>query len=173
MRTLLLCTLLALLTSKLIASEQISVEAIFISAPWYRHIPHEMDKLTKLEGIHIDTLPTGSTHTGQATELQRTRQFLSFSMVPGHKQTSFTGCILRVTPYLQGHQLAYDAHVTVREFVGFTGTKGVQPASAFSTRELDATGTTQNGESVWLRLPKDSAGYQQIVWLRLKHDRNA
>ena len=175
MKPILLCSLLSLFSPQLFAAEQISVEAKVIAAKWYSHIPHDINKLADAKSVRIATLPSSSTRAGKTTQLHQKYpggEFVTIGPRTSRKQTTLTGPILSITPAIQGNRINYHAQVTVREFAGFTGTPGVQPATAFVASELSAAGTTKSGESVWLRLPKSRDGSQLLLWFRLTHDRN-
>ena len=176
MKLILLCALLGFFSPQLIAAERISVEAKVIGAKWYSQIPRDIDRLANAKNVRIATLPSRSTRAGHTTQLHRKYpggEFVTFGLHSSHKDTTLTGPTVCITPAVHGDHIDYHAHVTVREFTGFTGTPGVRPASAFTASELSTSGTSKNGESVWIRLPKSHDGSQMLLWLRLTHERNA
>ena len=146
------CAILALLTSSLFGADQITVEARFIQANARRSIPHDLKKVSESKGFDLLAAPRVKTRSGKPARVEVTRTFHPGIVSPTPHPDIPTGIILHVTPHRTAHGLAYTAQITIREFESVTG-QGVAPVTAFTSREIYASGTPKAGEEVWLDFP--------------------
>jgi hypothetical protein len=152
MKLQLLCALVALLPTSLLAAEAISVEATFVEGKARRTLPHDIKQAQKLRDVDVVIAPRRITPSGRAAQFEITRQFHAASLAPSKHPLIPTGVVLHVTPHAAGSAVTYTARFTMRVLDSVTGV-GVPPISTFTTRELYASGTSKPGEEVWLDLP--------------------
>lgn len=94
----------------------------------------------------VTTAPRVVTLSGEQAQISVTRlqEFPAAFKVDG-KSMPF-GSILNVTPQVQGSEIHFRAHLTLRDFNGYQPSEDSSSMSfATQTQELFATGTVQNG----------------------------
>jgi hypothetical protein len=168
MKSTVLCTLFCLLTTSLLAAEQITVEAKFFESS-KGSLPHDLANLAQAKETVLLSEPRVTTKSGQEVQIVVANELQPASLAPSAFKPVLVGITVKATPQLKGDKIAYTTQLTVSELISSKGSDK-QTLSEISSRDFYVSGTIKDGEEVWLDYINPSNGKKLLVWLHFKHE---
>ena len=163
MKSTALLFLALLMPASLFAVEQIKVETKFLEAD--APIPHDIAKINQMKGADLLSAPSVTTKSGQSATLSITHDFSPASVTSSNFPAVPTGITFQITPEIKEGRLIYAAHVTVCDLVSAKHS-GEQTASETTSHELYISGTSKDGEAMWIELSDTADGKKRMLWLQ-------
>lgn len=172
MKTTILCALLLLLPTSLIAADQITIDVRFIEYSGKGAMPHNMVKLADTEGVDCIALQSVTTKAGQEARLELPAEMQQASVLPSLFPPGFSrvpiGLFARVTPNQKGDIIAYTAHFATCGAPIIHKAPVGQTCIEIPTRDFYVSGSSRYGEEVWLDFSQPGKKKKFFVWLRFK-----
>lgn len=158
------CIWLLLLSSSLLAEEQILIKTSLVEST--KVIPHDLDKVATTKDMDLMAAPTVTTGIGKQASVEVIRDCEPPTVAPGAFEAISTGVIMRVTPFLKDGQMSFTAHLTVSEQLD-TKTAEKQTSTELVSRDLHFSGAPKDGEPLWFDFTQPRNGKRMAVCLRL------